>query len=482
MRVRRWLRRSCFAAAAVVAGLAVVAPSFAPAETSANPPSTHPPQFKGDGYASAVEAEVNTDPQQVVPEIFKPTVPWSRATFGSGNLSQSEAAAFDPGALGTKGVSLLCTAGLPCEQFPGFPPPFPLKAEAEYPFKPDAAPTMNGQTFGGGPFSMTLGETLAHAGADYAQGSSVANDILMGATGGPETAVLHVGASQSRTTLSFPDAAKPNEMVAKAEARLSDVSALMGRLHFESIVSTSESHSDGAGLVNSAASVKVKGATLDGHPFEINEKGVVIDGEPRDGGGLGQLGDGLDGVVSQAAQGTVRLVGVTNERTGTTAKGGATGLLIEYRIQPAPGGDAVVGHLQLGKTWTSSFVSLRDPLDDEIDDEVGVPTDVPLPPGPGGGAAAPTVDPGSASVDETITSTDDGGAVQEMRTDDEPVETAAPGTDPGSGTEEVATRGIGLLGGLAGSRMKLFYLAWTLSMLGLALGSRARFLRLGSAR
>ena len=61
---------------------------------------------------------------------------------------------------------------------------------------------------------------------------------------------------------------------------------------------------------------------------------------------------------------------------------------------------------------------------------------------------------------------------------------AAPSGDDATATgpADLPARTIGLLGGLAGSRMKLFYLAWTLSVVGLALGSRARSVRLGSGR
>ena len=62
--------------------------------------------------------------------------------------------------------------------------------------------------------------------------------------------------------------------------------------------------------------------------------------------------------------------------------------------------------------------------------------------------------------------------------------------DSGLATEDDGTKGapsdaaerIGLLAELASSRMTAFYLAWTLSLLGLALGSRLPSVRLGTAR
>src|SRR4051812_6917033 len=96
MRIRKWTRRACFGSAATFAAVGLFGPAaFARGEP--NPPETHPPEFAGAATATAVQAELNTDPPQTVEEILHPSIPRATSEFRSGGTSSALASQFDPG-------------------------------------------------------------------------------------------------------------------------------------------------------------------------------------------------------------------------------------------------------------------------------------------------------------------------------------------------------------------------------------------------
>jgi len=464
MRIRIWLRRACFACAACLAVLALVSPVAVRAADE----DSRPPIFNSTAFASAVQLTLNTDPPQVIPEIVRFDLPHGISRFAAGGSGRARASSLYPGLAASEGPNLIwnviCSRGFPCERFPeDFPPTWPFTADAEYPTQPDATASTSGEPAGGGPLSWTPNTVSAHAGTDFVSTTAIVSDLVFAPPGSdpadPAAALVRIGSLDATTRLSF--ASDGTALVARSIAKLSDVSLFGGVVGIESLVARSISTSDGK-TGKSEPSLTLGGVTLNGVPAKLTGDGLVVGDQPVDQGLINSLATGITGLT----EGRVRLVQDVDATRGSTTQGNVLGVGVDFAIKGSglPGGSSLVGNLALGSVSTSAFASAEQ-LDDLVED------------------SGFEFDTGFGDVDG------DGGSLGESGSDaafvaGEPA--AAPDStaaDPSSRlVTPVAARPrffpLEALSGMAARRLELLYGAWTLAMLGLALGSRLRPFRL----
>ena len=438
----------CFVGASALALVALVGPSFAPARAQdADPEAGRPTAFVADAEAFSVQVNVNTVPPQVISELLNAKAPWATSRFEAGAASNAAASMFNPGLAVTGGLSLLCQVGIPCGDIPGFPPPYPLMAVASSPLQVDAAAQINGPTLAVGSLTVTAGDAHAHAGRDKVTAAATLAGNTLGS--GPGV-LLRVGHATSSNNLEF---AGDGTLIATAIAAVSDVTVL-GLLHIDSIEARSVSSANANGTQSNDVHLDVQGATLAGIPVVIGEDGLNLGGNAQGGDLLTQLGQTLSPVLA-AFRGSIRTIGVTDTKdptNGPTAS--ATGL----QISLFPNTDTALGvsptaTVLLGFAGTHSYAFNAEPFVPTASDD-----------GSGGGFTSPGDTSGSTFIPGTE-------GTQGSVTSGPP---AGPSTGGGSVTERIAS----LLSGAAADRLKLFYLAWTLSLIGLAIGSRFRTARL----
>ena len=442
------LRRGCFGGAAALVALTAVAPLLAPASAEDDPEAGRPTAFIASAEAWGAQQYLNTDPPQVIADIVNARSPWINTEFKAGGTSNATASLFDPGAGVTGGPSLLCQV-LPCSGIPNFPPIYPLTAKASYPLTIDATAAINGDSVSVGPVGTTAGDARAHAGRDNVTAAATVYGNSVGSTG---LALLTVGASTTTSDLSF---AEDGSLVAKSFAAVNDVDVL-GTLHFDSIAAKATSIAHPDGTLENDVHLDIQGASLAGTPITIGEQGLNIGGNVQGDGVLAGLGPLLTPLL-QTFRGSVRTLGTTDIKDSAGASGSSTGLLIELfpdlNVRQAPN-----ARINVLLAFAGSHAYTLDVPGGLFSGGFGG----------SGGTSGTSGTPGSFVPGRPATpgSVIPGSSV------------ALPDTGQGV-VEEVV---IGLLSGVAADRLKFFYLAWTLSMLGCALGSRLKPARLDALR
>lgn len=475
MGILTWLRRSLFAASALLTALALVAPMV---DAQEDPDASRPPSWGASAATFGVHVELNTDPPQTVPEIIRFDLPHGESRFGSGFVSDARAASLWPGLTVAKGANLLwgqmCANGFPCDQFPGFPPQWPLAAESEYPTRIDTEAQANGQSGGDGPLSYTMHVVKSHAGRDHVSSEAVIEDLsFLEQSGAPQDTPLAVGGDEASPALvrvgtltsTTREEFEGDVVVARAESRLQDVSLFGGALHIEQIIARSTSRSDGSDVLENEPLVRLEGVTLNGQSAEITSDGILVDGEPVDDGTVSLLRTSL-GALSE---GDVRVVSATDEVEGNTASAEVTGLLVSFRLDT--GVTALVGDVLLGSAATQARIGAPGGEAGDFDLDLGGFDEFPQ------------------DFADTAGGTGDGGDFTSVAGSEEaaaelPEGRSAPVAQPARSQPTTQSRSFPLevLSGLAADRMTLFYLAWSAGMVALALGSRARGIRLGPNR
>jgi hypothetical protein len=422
---------------------------LAPASAQDDPEAGRPTAFIASAEAWGAQQYLNTDPPQVVAEVVNARSPWVNTEFKAGGTSNATASLFDPGALVTGGASLLCQAGFPCSDIPNFPPAYPLTAKASNPLTIDATATINGDRVSVGPVGTTAGDARAHAGRDNVTAAATVYGNSLGSTG---LALMTVGASTTTSDLSF---AEDGSLVAKSFAAVNDVDVL-GTLHFDSIAAKATSIAHPDGTLENDVHLDIQGASLAGTPITIGEQGLNIGGNAQGGGVLAGLGPALTPLL-QTFRGSVRTLGTTDIKDSAGASGSSTGLLIELspelNVRQAPNPRinvllAFAGSHAYTFDVPGGFLSGGFGGSGRTSGTSGTPGSFV----PGRPATPGSVIPGSTA--------------------------AVPDASQGVVEELV----IGLLSGVAADRLKFFYLAWTLSMVGCALGSRLKPARLDALR
>ncbi len=521
MRIRTWLSRASFAAAAVLLVLALVAPALV--EAQEDPDAGRPASFQASAFTTAFEAIINTEPASTVPEIVRFDVPLGQSEFESGNRSFARAASIWPGLTVAKGGSLLCTAGFPCDGFKdddgetvfnpfeplptGFPPRWPFAAEASYPTAVDAEARLTkdqaaGHQGAAGPLTFTIDVVEAHAGRDFVSSRAVVTDLDLPVPGAeeasPETSLVHIGALQSTTRHEF----EGDVLVAFAESRLTDIDLFAGQVHIDKVVARSTSRSDGDTNVESDPRITVEGVTVAGQEAKITDGGLEllgpvcaespITGIPvpeiplpeelsenlpvtppnqvpvpaetctTDQGLLEALNSGL----KTLSEGDVRLIDTSTVRDDGRTDGDATALMVSFKADASgfPSGAGVIGNLILGLSSTSSGVGSLSGGD--IDLDIGDFGTVTAPFDAGGFVSDGTQVAGQQVINTPGTEGTPGQVI--------------PGN--GGGQTQAGFAPLELLAGIAADRIQLLYGAWALAVLGLALASRLQPFRLVTRR
>lgn len=508
MRIRTWLSRASFVGAALLLVLALVAPALV--EAQEDPDAGRPASFQATAFTTAFEAIINTEPASTVPDIVRFDVPLGQSEFAGGNRSFARAASVWPGLTVAKGGSLLCTAGFPCGEFSalptGFPPRWPLLAEASYPTQVDSEARFTedapaGQEAAAGPFTFAIDVVEAHAGRDFVSSRAVIENLNMPVPGAeetsPETSLVHIGSLQSTTRHEFQN----DVLVAFGESRLADIDLFAGQVHIDKVIARSTSRSDGDTTVESDPRIVVEGVTVAGQEAKITDDGLELLGptcaeSPITGIPLPEIPlpeqlaenlpvappaqvpvpaetcttdqgllEALNSGLKTLTEGNVRLVDTSTVKDGGRTDGDATALMVSFKADASgfPSGTGVIGNLILGMTSTSSGIGSM-PGGDLIDlDDFGTVTA----PFDAGGF----VDGGTQVAGQQVINT--------------PGTEGTPGqVIPGNrgGQTQAGFAPLELLAGIAADRIQLLYGAWALAVLGLALASRLQPFRLVTRR
>lgn len=473
--MRVWLSRICLLVAGSLTVLALVAPSVAADE--------RPPAFHATGFASAIQAMVNTNPQTFVADLVRMDIPHGQSQFGADGVANARAASLFPGVGAAEGPALAweqaCSRGFPCKEFfpdGGFPPPFPLASEAENPTRPSAQPTVEGQQIGeaGGPVSYTLLKVEATATADEATTTAVISDLNLfpvdPVTPVSNPSAVHIAKLYATTDLHI----EGDDVVAQAESRLDDVSLFGGAIEIEQVVARSVSRANAAGVKTNAPEVVILGATAGGTPVEITDQGIKVAGSAQDQGAIPTLSNGV-GNLFGAGPLSVRLIDSTTDIREGTARAGAVGLGVHIELNASgfPSGTTLVTDLILGTASTSAFADDDAFSGDDLtfDDTFSFGDET---------FFADEFD-GTGGFDDTsvLGETLDAG-FDEGAGDD--TESAAPVPRPDGGTVQRFEPLEALLRGAAAQRVELLYIAWTLALVALALASRLRPIRFATHR
>jgi hypothetical protein len=443
MRIARWVQRVCLSGALVLAVLALVAPLLAPADAQEDPEAGRPTAFVADAESFATQVLINTVPPQFFAELVNARSPFATSHFETGSTSNAKASMLNPG-LAVTGIATLCAAGIPCDQIPNFPPPYPLMASATYPLAIDSTAQIDGGALSLGALLTQSGDARAHAGRDKVTADATA----AGGTVGPGAVPLvKIGNATATNDLSFAD---DGTLVATSLAAVSDV-MILGTLHIDSIETRSISRANADGTKVNDVHFDISGATLAGTPITIGADGIALGGPPQGGDVFSKIGQTLTPLLT-GFRGQVRALG-TNDKVD---EGGATASATGVAIDLFPNIDAAAGvsptiTVLLGFAGSHAY-AFNAPASADVGPVLGTGSTT----GTGGTAGTPGT-PGRPGTGATSVPGNGGSG------------------GPGALVEEVVTS---LLSGAAADRLKFFYLAWTLSMIGLAVGSRLKPARL----
>ena len=371
--LRRWVRRTCLAAASASLLLAFLAPGSDAQEGDAPRPEV----FRGTASSLAASVQADREALLPIPELFRFIALDGNSQYES-STQQARASLLFPG------NGLILGPSLACGTFGGqFPPEFkplldtclqykyPLTVYADS-FAPDAA-TSGSVTLASpsDPVSGNATRATAHAAEDGAKTDAAMQDLrVLGLPAfgpisppipgyEPNGAIFTVDNATSRTDQRI----EAGKLVVDAESTLSGVSMIGGLIRIGSIRSESHVIDDPAAEATSDSLLEVSGVTVGGVPAQITDEGLVV-GSPT--GGLGplvqQVQTQLNGLL---AQWNVKITTLGAEKgvddTGASFAS-VGGLLVEFSrdVQgsptvPGPAGELdpngiYTGTIQLGST------------------------------------------------------------------------------------------------------------------------------------
>lgn len=528
MRFRTWATRTSFTGAAVLLVLVFVAPAVTRAAD--DPDAGRPAAWEGTAFARAVEFQLNTDPLLVpIPDLVRLDLAEGAADWTAFGQHRGRASTVWPGKAVVEGPALLCFSGFPCP--PGFPPAWPFSVTAEGSTS-DPPPISTSRSFGDASTFTARSQTArAHAGRDYVETLGTMQDFSIADRSGVNRVVADRVAAPLRThgrTLDgavfqaaaaadagiaqllnefgahgFPLLITPSFAVGgaipsferaltfevdntlfsadsitsrtrleflndntvlqvRAEAVLSGVKLFGGLVRVNTIVSSAVSRTDGDVVSEVARTVDAEGVLVAGVPAGLDEHGVSFG---ADGVAAGthdaDIEVSVENVLGESGL-VLRLVGTDDQIEPGNVRTGATGVLVHLQLDGnrLPAGALVFSTLALGNVGTGAFVA--PPFE---------PLVLPGGSAAGGGFTSPGFPPFSGGG---------GGSPGEFVFEPGPLEfTSGPLTPGGNGgTFGLEFPGQGARRRLVGppllvaTRTHLLYLAWTLSLVGLALGSR----------
>jgi hypothetical protein len=494
----RTVRRACFASAALLLVLAVVAPALAKAAD--DPDADRPVNWGGQASATAIHAQADSK-NGVLPvkDPFFANFPDANGNWDPGTAN-ARASTYYPGPTALGGISLICANVLPQIFGPqAIPvpistfdpvcnpaPKFPFVAQADN-TTPDAR-IDGSQLIGSGlPLTVTATSAIAHADRRSVTSDGVIGSVNLIGTpataasalgfrrqaasilGGPlaaakvtasaaDNSTLHVDSATSHTSQVFD---KDGALLVKADSALHGVSLAGGAIHVDAITTTSTSRTDGRGIATHDEHVTLGGLTVSGQPAAIDEKGVHVGGSATS---AKPLNDALNTALS-AMGATVTFASASGDVQGDTFKSvtsTAQGLIfrIERQLDIPNLTDVYYATFTLGIAGTqASSASERGSAAPVEEGGIGGLSTPDIP-------AAPSDIP-SASVDAGT-----------------PGFAGTPGT-PGASTNNRRaavlgnrrTAGVGgfqeqLIGALISHRFDLLYLAFTIAFVGVCLSSR----------
>ncbi len=262
--------------------------------------------WQGTAGAAGVHVIVNTDPQAVpVDSLIDVQTPQASSSWDSTGTAEARGSTLYPGPTGTGGLGLLCQFGLPCPS--GFPPDYPLTAEATTPSQPDAA--------------TPTGYARAHAEADHVHSSAQPGNVL---DTGPVAQLIAADGASTVTDQQRTD----NGVVATARSRLTNVS-LAGQVTIAVIEATTTSRLTDKGPEVGAA-LHIAGIRGPGGEVLVGDKGITVSGQSAGSDALDQLNAQLaDRLKDTGVQ--LRVLGTDGSVTENSAHANVFGLFVHVR-------------------------------------------------------------------------------------------------------------------------------------------------------
>ncbi|MDQ1699830.1 MAG: hypothetical protein QOG34_1693 [Frankiaceae bacterium] len=302
--------RACLAVVLGAAGLTVLSPGVAAAQTY---------YFEGQTTATAVHLTLTQKPASslITAGLVDDAAGYAASAYDSSGSSEAQAAPLYPGNLVVQGPSLLCADVFGSDPFPACPippPPYPLLADASYPRSKQAHAQTNQSPVGSGPFVLTPAHADATA-TENANDGSTAGTALSVLAGSP--AAVTVGAATAHSTLH----ATAGAITMHVESAASDVT-IAGFVHIAAVHAIDDVTVSAAGKPTDHPRITVTGVTVAGQPASIDGDGIHI---------AGQNGPSLAQQVAQQGV-TLRTVGVNRSDATRSARSDATGLAIGFSV------------------------------------------------------------------------------------------------------------------------------------------------------
>jgi hypothetical protein len=449
--------------------LAVLGPASVAQEDDGIPP---PQVFRGAATSLVASVAVDRDALIPVQDLFRFIALDGEAVYESSN-QLARASVLFPGNGLVSGPALLC--GTFGARFPPELEPvldaclqyrYPLTVTADSGLDPDVA-TVGALSFGGDGdvVSGHVVRAAAHAAADATVTDAVVSDLrLLGLPpfgpvalpipgfDGLDTSLLTIDGATSRTDQRI----VAGDLVVDSKATLSGVRLVGGLVRIASIESHARVVDARSAKPVTDTTFEVSGVTVAGVPARVTDEGLVL-GEP--GGSTGpiaqQASTAVNELVTELGLSITALpVDEHVDPDGVaSARVGGLEVRFERELQGAPG-SGPLGDLDPNGVYSGGFVlgssgaqGIAASFDDDVAD-VAPSLDAPIAGGTGPVLSDPSLVP------------DTGGA---------------PGAGPAPaapGTTRVVRRFVGFVDELFADRLRLVYLAFTLTALGLCIAPR----------
>jgi len=308
--LRAWLTGPLVGVGLVGAGLSVLAPTPASAQTY---------YFEGQTTATAVHLTLTQKPSSsiITASLVDDAAAYAASSFDTSGSSEAQAAPLYPGNLVVQGPSLLCEDVFGSDPFPACPippPPYPLLADASYPRTPDAHAQTNQSPIGSDPLVLTPARADAKADAAGNSGTTVGSQLSLLA-GSP--AAVTIGTATARSALHTTGTG----ITVHVESAVDDV-MIAGMVHIASVHAVDDITVAANGKPVDHPAITVSGVTVAGQAASIDSDGIHI---------AGQNGPSLAQQIAQQGV-TLRTVGVNKTDMTNAARSDATGLSIGFSV------------------------------------------------------------------------------------------------------------------------------------------------------
>ncbi len=437
-------------AATGVAAAVLVLLALLGTQPDARAGSSEPALWSGKAEAFAVQVGFDTSPKLVpLEDLVLVDVPDAATTWDQVS-GTARASVLYPGASGTGGPGMICQVGFPCPD--GFPPAYPLVANAQGSTQPDDQ-TPDGSA------SAHVGDDVAVASAELSD-DTPAHDAL--------AAVLQFDTARADSRQSMDGGV----LTVESTSIVTGLRLLDGLIRIDQVRTHARSRSDGSAVHASQADVTVQGVRIAGQEVEVGADGIHLAGQ-RVPGLPGS--DALPVTDLLASRGiTIRQLGTQHDDQSATTSAQGTGLLITAPIEldgstvPSLPGTAYrtyITSIVIGGASSSAFAdpdgfgSLSGSFPAPAAGEAGPSSAAPSPSNAGAAATpSPPVDAGQPT----------GTATTSPTTPPAP-EQAAPTTQSTATPTDVGD----LLGALSPGQIRALYLAGVIAAVGVFLASRA---------